>query len=210
MMNTAASDAAATNQDSGAVTRYGILALLVLLMAATRVNHFVPVPDASWAVFFIAGFYLKGAVRWAFPLLMIEAVLVDYFVISGQGISFWDHYCVSAAYWFLVPAYLTLWIGGAVLRSQYRGLHLRELGLLVASFLVALSASYVISNGSFYWISDSVPEPRTLSAWLVNLGDWYLPYLKTQTLYVAIAASLHVLAAQALKSLPQFAQSAGR
>jgi hypothetical protein len=137
-------------------------------------------------------------------------VLVDYYVISGQGVSFWDHYCVSAAYWFLIPAYFTLWLGGALLRSHYRGLHLRELGLLAASFVLALSVSYLISNGSFYWISDSVPQPRTMGAWLTNLSDWYLPYLQTQTVYVAIAAALHALAAQALKSLPQFAQPAGR
>jgi hypothetical protein len=210
MMNTAASGATAAPTDSNDMARYGILGLLVLLMAATRVNHFVPVPDASWAIFFVAGFYLKDLVRWAFPLLMIEAVLVDYFVISGQGISFWDHYCVSAAYWFLVPAYFTLWLGGSVLRAQCRGLRLRELGLLVASFVVALSVSYLISNGSFYWLADSVPAPRSMAAWLTNLGDWYLPYLQTQSLYVAIAASLHVLAAQALKALPQLAQPARR
>ena len=48
-----------------------ILFVLVLLMAATRVNHFAAIPDASWAVFFIAGFHLRSWTRWAFPLLMV-------------------------------------------------------------------------------------------------------------------------------------------
>ena len=42
------------------VQRAIILSLLVLLMAGTRLNHFAPVPDASWAVFFIGGFYLRN------------------------------------------------------------------------------------------------------------------------------------------------------
>src|SRR3546814_9698131 len=44
-----------------------VLSLLVLLMAATRTHvftHFTPVPDASWAVFFIGGFYLRNWSRW--------------------------------------------------------------------------------------------------------------------------------------------------
>ena len=78
--------------------RAGILAILAIVMLATRVNHFSALPDASWAVFFVAGFYLRGSARWAFPLLMALAVLIDFFVITGQGIDFWSHYCVSIAY----------------------------------------------------------------------------------------------------------------
>ena len=47
------------------VQRAFILSLLVLLMAGTRINHFAPIPDASWAVFFIGGFYLRDWTRWA-------------------------------------------------------------------------------------------------------------------------------------------------
>ncbi|MEO6927038.1 MAG: hypothetical protein ABI129_10270, partial [Rhodanobacter sp.] len=84
--------------------RLGIFALLALVMAATRLHHFDALPDASWGVFFLAGFWLRGSARWAFPLLIAEAVLVDFFVITGSGLDFWSHYCVSPAYWFL-PAY---------------------------------------------------------------------------------------------------------
>ena len=61
-----------------------VLSLLALLMLATRshvFSHFTPVPDASWAVFFIGGFYLRGWGRWAFPLLMVLAVGIDWAVI---------------------------------------------------------------------------------------------------------------------------------
>jgi hypothetical protein len=151
--------------------RLGIFLILGLLMAATRSHHFAVVPDASWAVFFVAGFYFSSADKaantgtlsgrtgslLAFTLLMALAVLTDFFVIRGQGIDFWSHYCVSPAYWFLVPSYAILWFGGAWLHARSRGLHLRDLGLLAASAVVAASACYLVSNGSFYWISASVP-----------------------------------------------------
>ena len=184
--------------------RAGIFAILALVMMATRVNHFAALPDASWAVFFAAGFYLRGSARWAFPLLMALAVLVDFFVITGQGIDFWSHYCVSVAYWFLVPAYFTLWLGGSLLGRVYRGLGARELALLGGLAVVAVSVSYVISNGSYYWLSDTWMaggKLRSFGGWVENLGDWYLPYLRTTVMYVGIGAALHVATVLAARSI---------
>ena len=190
--------------------RAGIFLLLALVMLATRINHFGALPDASWAVFFVGGFYLSGGIsaklaRGAFAVLMALAVLIDYAVISAQGLSFWSHYCVSPAYWFLLPSYAALWLGGAWLRTRYTGLHVREAGLLLASVLVAASVCYLLSNGSFYWISASVPA-RSFGGWMVNLGDWYLPYLRTTLTYVGVAAALHVATTLAAR---QLAKSAG-
>jgi hypothetical protein len=184
--------------------RAGLFAILAIVMTATRVNHFAALPDASWAVFFVAGFYLRGSARWAFPLLMALAVLIDFFVITGQGIDFWSHYCVSVAYWFLVPAYLTLWLGGSVLRRFYHGFGVRELALLVVAAFAAVSVCYVISNGSYYWLSETWlagGKLRTFGGWLENLGDWYLPYLRTDAMYIGIAAVLHVGVTLAARSL---------
>jgi len=203
--------------------RAGIFAALALVMIATRSSllrdHLFPLPDASWPVFFVAGFYFSSGNRerlyglfsrslamGSFVLLMALAVLIDYVVISAQGIGFWQHYCVSPAYWFLLPSYAALWIGGAFLRAHYRGLHARELGLLAASALVAASVCYLISNGSFYWLSNSwlsasVPA-RSFGGWLENLGDWYRPFMQTTLAYVAVAAVIHVLAVQMLRFMP--------
>jgi len=191
--------------------RAGIFAILAMVMLATRVNHFAALPDASWAVFFVAGFYLRGSARWAFVLLMAFAVLIDFFVITGQGIDFWSHYCVSIAYWFLVPAYLALWLGGSLLRRMYRGLGVRELGLLAGLLVVAVSVSYLISNGSYYWLSDTWMaggKLRSFGGWVENLGDWYLPYLRTNAMYVGIAAALHVGVTLAVRSIHGIATSA--
>lgn len=185
--------------------RAGIFAILAIVMVATRVNHFAALPDASWAVFFAAGFYLRGSLRWAFPLLIALAVLIDFIVIAGQGMNFWSHYCVSLAYWFLLPAYFTLWFAGSWLRQRYAGLHVRELALFAAAALVAVSLCYLLSNGSYYWLSDTwltAGKVRSFGGWVENLGDWYLPYLRTSAMYLGIAAVLHigvVLAARALQ-----------
>ena len=190
--------------------RAGILALLAMVMLATRVNHFSALPDASWAVFFVAGFYLRGSARWAFPLLMALAVLIDFFVITGQGIDFWSHYCVSAAYWFLVPAYATMWLGGSLLRFVYHGLGVRELGLLAGALIASVSVCYLLSNGSYYWLSETWMaggKLRSFGGWGENLADWYLPYLRTSAMYVGIAAALHVGVTLAVRSVQGAAAS---
>jgi hypothetical protein len=184
--------------------RAGIFAILAIVMLATRVNHFAALPDASWVVFFAAGFYLRGSFRWAFPLLMALAVLIDFFVITGQGIDFWSHYCVSVAYWFLIPAYLAMWLGGSVVRAFYRGLGARELGVTAVALVAAVSVCYLISNGSYYWLSDTWMaggKLRSFGGWVENLGDWYLPYLRTSAIYAAIAVVLHAATTLAARAL---------
>jgi hypothetical protein len=58
---------------------FGIAAALVLLMAATRYNHFgsaMALPDASYAVFFLGGLFLgraRGALA-VLALLLVEAL----------------------------------------------------------------------------------------------------------------------------------------
>lgn len=186
--------------------RLAIFMGLALVMGVTRFHPSLlhhALWDASWGVFFLAGFWLRGQGRWAFPLLMAEAVLVDYLVISGQGIDFWSHYCVSPAYWFLVPSYGALWLGGSWLAQRQQGLGLRTLGLAAGALLVAEGVCYLVSNGSFYWLSASVPAPRSFGAWLGNLGDWYLPFLAGTAVYVALGAVLHVLATQLAHAAPR-------
>ncbi|WP_243042570.1 hypothetical protein [Dyella sedimenti] len=184
--------------------RLGIFLALALVMAATRVHLSLfhhDVWDASWGIFFLAGFWLRGSARWAFPLLMVEAVLVDYVVINSQGIDFWNHYCVSAAYWFLVPAYFALWAAGSWLADRRPGLNLRGLGQAAVAFLAGWAACYVLTNGSFYWLSHSVPQPRSVGAWLANLGDWYLFFLEATALYVALGLVVHAFAVQLSRTL---------
>jgi hypothetical protein len=71
----------------------------------------------------------------------------------------------------------------------------------VAALLVSEAVCFLVSNGSFYWLSDSVPAPRSMGAWFGNMGDWYLPFLQVTVLYVGLGAAVHVLATQLTRAL---------
>lgn len=167
-----------------------VLSLLVLLMAATRshvFSHFTPVPDATWAAFFVGGFYLRAWARWAFPALMALAVVIDYLVISGQGMNFFAHYCVSPGYWMLVPAYAAMWAGGHWLRSRYSGASVGALARTAAVLMPATAICHLFAQGGFYWLSSAVAEP-SLAGWAANYGHWFPSYLAATAMFVAVAA----------------------
>jgi len=192
-----------------------IFAALLVTLAATRVHHFAFVPDASWAVFFIGGFYLRRQVAWVFPSLLLLAGVVDWAVISAAGLDFWNHYCVSPGYWMLVPAYLAMWLGGAWLRRGYVGAGWPALGRLLLAVAVSTAVCHLFSQAGFYWLSDSWAGSTTagasLAGWWKNYTDWLLPhpsvgshgYLLTVMGYVAIGAVLQVAAEQAVRLRPR-------
>lgn len=190
-------------------SRLTIFLVLAAVMAATRLNHFGAVPDASWAVFFIAGFYLRGSARWAFPALMALAVAVDYVVITQAGLDFWSHYCVSPGYWFLLPAHFSLWAAGSLLRRHYHGLQPNTLGLLVLNVFAGVALCHFFAQGGFYWLSSSVADP-TVAGWAKNYADWFLPYLRTTGIYVAVAAVAHVAIALMARHAPAATDRAAR
>jgi hypothetical protein len=175
-------------------TRVLIWITLGLLMIATRFGHMGgpwSLPDASWAVFFLGGFYLARQWRWALPSLVVLAIAIDLIAINHFGVS---NYCLTVAYGFNVPAYGALWLGGRWLRrhATHGAADLLRLG---ASVLCAESVCYVLTDGSFYWLGGRVGAP-TLSGWMVNFGDWYLPYLVNTAIYVGVGAVLHLALAR--------------
>src|SRR5688572_25707798 len=114
----------ATKDQKGAFElspRYQIAIGVVLaaLMIATRGQHFPDIkqalPSASWAVFFLAGVYLRAL--WVPVAFFVMASLLDFAAINWQGVS---DYCVSPTYVALIPAYAALWLGGRWFAGQYR------------------------------------------------------------------------------------------
>ncbi|MGQ0502955.1 MAG: hypothetical protein ACT4P0_10180 [Panacagrimonas sp.] len=167
--------------------RLSLLAGLALLMLATRFHHFLEVPDASWAIFFAAGFYLAGMTRWAFPLLMVEAVLIDWFATRHLGVT---AYCLTPAYAFLVPTHAMLWLGGFWMRRR-AGQGARGAACLALSAFVSVSLAFAISNGSFYWLSGVVAAP-TFAKYVPHFFDYYAHFLAVPCVYIAAAAVIHV------------------
>lgn len=183
------------------IRQIGIFALLALLMAGTRYNHFgssVALPDASLAVFLLAGFYL-ARLRWpallAFAFLLLEAAAIDYYAIAIQGVSDW---CVSPAYVFLIPTYAVMMLSGrwfAARRQKSWG----SLAVFAVLSFVATSSAFLISNASFYLFSGRFQD-MSVSEYAARVVQYYPPYLSSALLYLAIAALVHIVLASPKQS----------
>ncbi|WP_286977061.1 hypothetical protein [Pseudomonas sp.] len=164
---------------------------LAVLMAITRGHHFATVnlPSASWAVFFLAGVLLKP--RWVFPALFIEASLLDFAAIEWAGVSDW---CMSPAYWMLVPAYASLWFGGRLYARMHQD-KFSSLLLLAVTVIISASVCYLFSGGGFLFFSGRYADP-TLSMLLERFSVYLPRYLGTLAWYIGVAALLFVLIGQ--------------
>ncbi len=186
--------------------RFTVFAVLLALMVATRFSHAgnaALLPDATWAVFFIGGFYRSRDGYWALATLFAAAVGVDYLAIRYYGIS---NYCVTLAYWFIVPAYSLLWVGGAWLRRHYRRVPMDLLRLLV-SFVASVTLCFLVNHSAFYWLGDRTGKP-SLAEWWSVVTEWYAYFLAVPGIYVALAAVVHVALTQprAAARLPWWAR----
>lgn len=175
----------------------GILfTLLALIMLATRSHHFgsaLHLPDASLVVFFAAGLYLRP--RLAFPILMLEAALVDWYAITLGGVS---DYCVTPAYAFLIPTYGALWWGGRLYAREHR-LAWRSLIPLGAILAIAASLAFLVSNGSFYLFSGRFPD-LSWSEYAQRVGSYYWPYMSKTLAWAGVMALAHLLVALAART----------
>ncbi len=167
-----------------------ILVALIALMATTRSHHFdslTHLPDASLAAFMLAGFYLPWA---AFPVLLLVAGFADYSAINYAGVSDW---CVSSAYWFLIPTYAVMWYAGRFYAARHSQTW-RSLSLFAATAFAATSVAFVISSGSFFLFSGRFAD-MTAVQYAGSVAKYYAPYLISAFLYLSIAAGVHIAAA---------------
>jgi hypothetical protein len=171
-------------KDSNLTHQRMILAILAMFMALTRFHHegtAFTLPDASLAVFFLAGFYCN-TLRCFFILLGV-AFVVDYLAIVSFAV---DGYCISPAYGFLIPTYGVMWLAGNWFFRQPRQGLMAACGLkLVAALLVSASTAFMLSNGSFYWFSGKFFGVSLLE-YVDGVYGLYLPYLGAATLYTII------------------------
>lgn len=164
---------------------------LAVLMVVTRSGHLGTAwspPDASWAVLYLAGFYFGREWRWALPTLLCTAMAVDFIVIRDFGVS---SYCVTAAYAFILPAYSLLWASGSWMRREYRHETL-DLLRCAASFALAASLCFLVTNATFYWLGGRVAQP-TFAGWSASFAQWYPGFVGFSSIYVGIAAVLHAV-----------------
>jgi len=166
-----------------------IACALAALMAATRFHHFgsaMYLPDASLAVFFLGGLYLRRTV--AFGAYIGLAALVDYVAIVHGGVSDW---CVTPAYAFLLPACACLWWAG-VWCSRHERHGWRGYARLAGALLVATVLAFLISNASFYGLSGYFGE-LSLAEYAARVAKYFPSYLASTMAYVAAALSFEAL-----------------
>ena len=166
-----------------------IAVVLSFMMLVTRGHHVgtsAHLPDASWAVFFLLGFYLRS--RMLLPVFLALAALVDYLAITQFGVS---AYCVTPAYAFLLPAYSALWLAGRWYAAHYR-FEARSLPLFAAAALAGSATSELISSGSFYFLGGRFAD-TSLAEFASRLLRYFPTNLENVALYLGVAALVHIL-----------------
>ncbi|MBK1643119.1 hypothetical protein CKO25_00305 [Thiocapsa imhoffii] len=160
---------------------------LAALMAATRGQQFAPLahhlPDASLAVFFLAGFYLRSL--WVFPALFGLATLIDLTATGWGGVS---SYCMTPAYWMLVPAYGVVWGLGRWSAGRFE-LTRAQAPALLGVLLVAGVGAEVFASGGFYLFSGYFSEPTA-----TELLGRFVTYLPATLLHLALYVGLAMVA----------------
>jgi len=167
-----------------------LLGVLSLVMMMTRFHHegsAFSLPDASLAIFFLAGIFLKSPLSY-WVLLMLAAA-VDYIAITALSVS---SYCISPAYLFLVPTYAAMWFGGHFFKqASYRSLKHYAL-LLALTVVFSSSVAFLISNASFYWLSSNV-SGIGFADYAMGLAGEFSPYVGATLFYVLAAMGINAL-----------------
>jgi hypothetical protein len=160
----------------------------------TRGSHFgssFGLPDATLAIFMVAGFMLPRF-TWvalaAFLLLLLEAGAIDYYAITYRGVS---DYCVTPAYWFLLPTYAGMWLAGSWFFSHQRN-DGNSLALFAGISWLATSTAFVISNAGFYLYSGRFSD-MPVAEYTSSVAKYYPPYLAGSLMYLALALVVHAL-----------------
>lgn len=162
---------------------------LLLIMAGTRYNQIDGhiIPDASIAVFFAGGFYLR---RFYFPIFLSIAGLVDLISITYGGIS---GFCITAAYFILAIAYALVWFLGFLFTKYYQPDQILKTIITFLIFLaIALFGYEILASGSFYLISGYFNDQSIFE--FITREIKYFPFVVISFLgYISIFCGIHLL-----------------
>ena len=169
-------------------TKLWIGSALALLIIATHGHHFASLlnlPPATWAAFFLAGFYFRSA--RTFALLLAEVVALDFVATTVGGVS---NYCLTPAYAFMLPAYGMLWLAGRWFAGRY-SLTPGGIPALSASLLGSALFAEVISSGSFYFLSGRFAD-TSLFGFGMGLVKYFPQSLSSFTFWIGVALVVHL------------------
>ncbi len=151
---------------------------LAAALVATRFDHLGAIPDASLAVFLLGGMLLGGGA--AFAGLFALAFAVD---LAAVEVEAWRAYCMTPAYWGLVPTYAMLWLGGAWLARVDSPFDARR---LLSFGVVLFSLAFVVSNAT--WWAFSYRFDMAFGEFWLSVARYYPAYIGSGLLYLAIVA----------------------
>lgn len=183
-----------------APVRAAVAGALLVLMLGTRFHHLgslLHLPDASMAVFFLGGLWLRRHAGFVAYLGM--AVAVDYLAITSRGLGFFQHYCVTPSYAFLLLAYAALWYGGRWIAPRLAP-QWRALATVFAVAALAAAVSFLISNGAFYWFGGRYADPN-FAEYTSRLWRWGPLFVRTTLGYIAVALGFYAVIAHHLGQL---------
>lgn len=179
---------------SSKAASHTVFVSLAALMLATRFHHFGTVlhlPDASMAIFFLGGLYLRR--HWQFAALALLAGVIDWAAVSLAGVS---DFCITPAYSFLLPAYAVLWYGARLCSPGARPTP-GWAAMTLAVGLACATLSFAISNGAFYWLGGRYVDPN-MTEYVERALHWAPMFVRTALVYITAAVLLHALAARLL------------
>jgi len=160
--------------------KFQLISGLLLLLLITRghsLGDIIDLPDATLAVFFIGGVYLRKYLYA--PIFFFAAFLSDNHAFAN-GVS--DH-CYTPAYLFLIPTYMTLWVAG----RRFQSLKLESLKHCITmawTLALATSIAFILSSGSFSFLSGYY-DHLTISEHIARSSPYYIPYLLNTLIYMA-------------------------
>jgi hypothetical protein len=156
-----------------------VMTALVLLMGVTRLGHFGEYsspPDASWAVFFLGGLWLRNMRNFA--LFFGLAFATDLAAVAlGTPAD-----CFSPAYGFLIPAYAALWIAGAATTSLARA---------PVAVAAGAAATFCIANLGMFLFANTSGVAAT--AYVAAVVGYFPHYLFTMAAYVTVGLLAQLL-----------------
>jgi hypothetical protein len=164
--------------------------VLTVLMAATRIEHFGVgqiAPDASTAVFFLAGL-LIGNPLWLLALL-VEASLLDLTAIKVVGV---EAVCVTLGYGLIIPAYGALWLAARFVRTNDR-LDVLSAVKLVAACSAGVLVFFLFSNIGYY-LGGGFESSMGLEEYARRVVRYFPQYLTGTLFYSAAGIALALLA----------------
>ncbi|ARD45310.1 hypothetical protein [Colwellia sp. PAMC 21821] len=162
-----------------------VLAILTLLMLATRTHHFASfnhLPSASIAIFFLAGMYLRNIKAfWFFYILTLTVDLASSYY-RGQ---FGD--CITTSYPALVLSYAAMFTAGYYTRPnwQHNAWQTNIVKVALALF-IASSIAFFISNGSYYAFSGKFPE-LSWAEYATRVDKYFFKSISNPIFYVISA-----------------------